>query len=405
MVLKLITDKHYQLLPTTTLTLEPFKAVHSLIIKKIPLNLVTGLSRLRPQIRLLVIQRSGLQSVEEVLDKCGGDNSAPFSWASLKEMDLSHNTVSQLGPSLQFLTAIEKMDLSNNAITDASTGIEFIDSVSHLHLGFNQLTVVPRLGPRAKFNLTGLNLRNNRLSTIEGLQELDSLTDLDLTDNLLTRHSDLKPLQNLHNLSLLSLIGNPLSFHSKHRLKTVEALSDLINPSSFRLDNKRLTSNEKKAIPRSPTHYPHSSPSISSLTPSVSPLHTHHTLTPPPSSHLVKGSSPSRHSDTVIISKRRRKKPPATRVVALDDSDEDSLNDTGGSAATDMPSSSSVPLKYERRLQRMKDLAKQMPDKWLLSNASLDTTSSGQHGLLFTCMYATQDQSVICSVIMSFVYM
>ena len=40
-----------------------------------------------------------------------------------------------------------------------------------------------------------------------GLQELDSLTDLDLTDNLLTRHSDLNPLQNLHNLCTLSLIG------------------------------------------------------------------------------------------------------------------------------------------------------------------------------------------------------
>ena len=40
-----------------------------------------------------------------------------------------------------------------------------------------------------------------------GLQELDSLTDLDLTDNLLARHSDLKPLKNLHNLRLLSLTG------------------------------------------------------------------------------------------------------------------------------------------------------------------------------------------------------
>lgn len=117
----------------------------------------------------------------------------------------------------QFLTAIEKMDLSNNVITDDSTGIEvsclvlnlpvccnfmmcvvvhvhyylppplnplppflpsllsppltawqYIDSVTYLHLGFNQLKSVPRFGPRAKFNLTGLNLRNNQLSTLEG---------------------------------------------------------------------------------------------------------------------------------------------------------------------------------------------------------------------------------------------
>lgn len=32
MVLKIITDKQYQLSPTTTLSLEPFRAVHSLIV-------------------------------------------------------------------------------------------------------------------------------------------------------------------------------------------------------------------------------------------------------------------------------------------------------------------------------------------------------------------------------------
>ena len=51
------------------------------------------------------------------------------------------------------------------------------------------------------------------------------------------------------------------------------------------------------------------------------------------------------------------------RVVALHDSDEelDSLNDTGsGTVGSEV--ASSVPLKYEKRLQKMKDLAKQMPD-------------------------------------------
>ena len=59
------------------------------------------------------------------------------------------------------------------------------------------------------------------------------------------------------------------------------------------------------------------------------------------------------------LTQRRRKKP---RVVALHDSDEDqdSMNDRSGGAATD--TASSVPLKYERRLQKIKDLKKQMPN-------------------------------------------
>lgn len=67
-----------------------------------------------------------------------------------------------------------------------------------------------------------------------------------------------------------------------------------------------------------------------------------------------------------LIQRRHRKKPPTTRVVTLQDSDEDSLNDTGSSAAAVTETASSVPLKYERRLQKMKDLAKQMPDSQLL---------------------------------------
>ena len=102
----------------------------------------------------------------------------------------------------------------------------------------------------------------------------------------------------------LLLAGNPLSFHPKHRLKTVEILSNLINPTSFRLDSKKLSNNEKKAIPRSFTHYPHSSPSLSSGTSSHSPLHTHrHTLIPPPNSHLMIGSSPGHQSDAIVFSK------------------------------------------------------------------------------------------------------
>ena len=62
--------------------------------------MITGLSHMRSQIRSLVIQRCELQSMDDIIIKCGGDDSASFSWASLKEIDFSHNTVSQLGESL-----------------------------------------------------------------------------------------------------------------------------------------------------------------------------------------------------------------------------------------------------------------------------------------------------------------
>ena len=43
------------------------------------------------------------------------------------------------------------------------------------------------------------------LSVVIGLEELDNLVDLDLTDNLLGQHSSLRPFHNLHHLSLVSM--------------------------------------------------------------------------------------------------------------------------------------------------------------------------------------------------------
>jgi len=202
--LKLISDRRFPLAPTTTLNLAPFKALQTLILKKVPLQLVTGLQRLRNQLKILVIQRCHVEAIDDVIVKCGGDDSTSFAWTNLRELDLSHNTIAQLGDSLQYLPGLEKVSFSNNVIEESTEGIQCIDSVTVLHLGFNQLQSVPRFGSRAKYNLTTLNLRNNCLRNVEGVEELDSLVELDLSDNLLSKHSTLKPLQNLHHLTVVS---------------------------------------------------------------------------------------------------------------------------------------------------------------------------------------------------------
>lgn len=40
--------------------------------------------------------------------------------------------------------------------------------------------------------------------TLSGLEDLDNLAELDLTDNLLGKHSCLRPFLNLHHLSMVS---------------------------------------------------------------------------------------------------------------------------------------------------------------------------------------------------------
>ena len=64
---------------------------------------------MRGQLKTLVVQRCHvgvemntrlLDNIEEVVVKCCGDESTSFAWNSLKELDLSNNSISKLGDSL-----------------------------------------------------------------------------------------------------------------------------------------------------------------------------------------------------------------------------------------------------------------------------------------------------------------
>ena len=131
---QLIVDRQHALPAAVTLNLAPFKALRNLIVsvateislfkfspsspppplpspplppsspphqlRKIPLHLVTGLQRLRGQLQSLAVQRCQVGSLEDVIVRCGGDDSASFAWNSLKELDLSNNSITSLGDCL-----------------------------------------------------------------------------------------------------------------------------------------------------------------------------------------------------------------------------------------------------------------------------------------------------------------
>lgn len=71
--------------------------------------MVTGLQRLRGQLKTLVVQRCHvdvsmntrlLDNIDDVIVHCCGDESTSFAWNSLKELDLSNNAITKLGDSL-----------------------------------------------------------------------------------------------------------------------------------------------------------------------------------------------------------------------------------------------------------------------------------------------------------------
>ena len=59
-----------------------------------------GLQRLRGQLHILIIQRCEVAELDDVIVRCGGDNSTSLAWSSLRELDLSNNHIRKLGDSL-----------------------------------------------------------------------------------------------------------------------------------------------------------------------------------------------------------------------------------------------------------------------------------------------------------------
>ena len=76
---------------------------------------------------------------------------------------------------------------------------------------------IPQFAPSARRGFKILILKNNCLQSLDGLEELDSLRELDISFNCIADHRLLWPLQRLSNLSRLELAGNPIGFHREHR--------------------------------------------------------------------------------------------------------------------------------------------------------------------------------------------
>ena len=104
---------------------------------------------------------------------------------------------------------VRKLDLSNNGIQSIE-GIENFKNLKSLNLVYNQIS---DLSPLAKLtNLTKLYLAYNNISDISALASLPELTDLTLEKNQV---SDLTPLAGLTNLTQIDTRNQPVTSQPK----------------------------------------------------------------------------------------------------------------------------------------------------------------------------------------------
>lgn len=141
------------------------------------------------------------------------------------------------------------MCCSRNAIRHCKNAFGSLEELFAVNLNHNFIENIPKFNSRST-HLRILSLRNNRLESINGLEDLEHLQELDLSENCIADHRLLWPLGRLSHLSRLSLSGNPICFHSSHRTLCLASLhANAVKHRQFVLDGFRISRSEAAAIP------------------------------------------------------------------------------------------------------------------------------------------------------------
>jgi len=141
---------------------------------------------------------------------------------------------------LENCTELVYLDLSKNNIDDISV-LGSLSKLQQINLSYNQIEEIPNLNARL---LKSLDLKENKINIIQGLQQMITLELLDLRKNKITEISGLEGLHSLNALRLsdnqisevqglealtycqeIWLLGNPLSDSSLHSMKPKELIA------------------------------------------------------------------------------------------------------------------------------------------------------------------------------------
>lgn len=220
-----------------------FRALRRLEVHKINIGQVVGIQPLRGQLQHLICIKS-LASVDDIITRCGGDNSNGFVWNELQSADFSYNSLRSVDTALEFAQHLQHLSLRHNKLTSVAA-IKWLPHLKTLDLSYNCLTHLPQFHMEACKRLQLLNISNNYVEELLDVAKLDALSHLDLSDNCLLEHSQLLPLSALVTLTILNLQGNPMACNPKHRQATAQYLHKNSATVKFILDFEPLSKAEK----------------------------------------------------------------------------------------------------------------------------------------------------------------
>jgi Leucine-rich repeat (LRR) protein len=131
------------------------------------------------------------------------------SWSSLSMVRLSKCGLVVLDNSLHYLPKLTEIDFSQNSISEI-VHLQDCSKLTKLNLSINKIRVLSNIS-RVLGNISSLNIANNQVESLDGVQGLYALRTFDVSGNLIVDFQEIHHLNRLPCLESLTLIGNPIS--------------------------------------------------------------------------------------------------------------------------------------------------------------------------------------------------
>lgn len=144
-------------------------------------------------------------------------SSSPFlpssKWRFLKHLSLADNDITTITVSslLPLAKTLYSLDLSYNHFTEIPECLASLTSIRALNLSSCMINSLHSLAKISLPAITALNLRSNRLSSIDGIEFLQHLERLDIRDNYIKNPTEVSRLTKIPDIREIWVSGNPFT--------------------------------------------------------------------------------------------------------------------------------------------------------------------------------------------------
>lgn len=141
-----------------------------------------------------------------ILNELSSNKLPDAKWQYLKQLTVSESSIGSVMPYVfEPLTNLVKLNLSGNLLEDIPDGLHHLRNIKYINLADNYITNLKKLPLNLK-HLTTINFNNNKIESLDGIQNLSTVQRVDLRRNKLSALSQLRGL-----IQLVALPGAELN--------------------------------------------------------------------------------------------------------------------------------------------------------------------------------------------------